>query len=54
MVVKAGSTPFDLAQAACNEFREKAFLGVVLNGAEPASAYGYNYYHYYEQARRRR
>ena len=54
MVVKAGSTPFDLAQTAFNEFREKRFLGVVLNGAEHTSTYGYNYYHYYEGARGKR
>ena len=53
MVVKAGSTPFDLAQTAFNEFRDKRFLGVVLNGAEHTSTYGYNYYHYYEGARRK-
>lgn len=44
MVVKAGSTPFDLAKKACAEFRGKAFLGVVLNRADTSATYGYHYY----------
>lgn len=51
MVVRAGSTPFDLAQTACNEFRDKRFFGIVLNGAEHTSTDGYNYSHYYEGSR---
>jgi protein-tyrosine kinase len=44
-VVQAGSTPFDLAQMACQDFREKNLLGVVLNRAEERAAYGaYSYY----------
>jgi len=54
MVVRAGSTPCDLAQMAYDEFRDQRFLGVVLNGAEHTSTYGYNYYHYYEGARGKR
>lgn len=54
MVLKAGSTPFDLAQTACNEFRDRRFFGVVLNGAEHPSTHGYDYYHYHGGARRKR
>ena len=43
-VVKAGATPFDLAQRAYKEFKEKAFLGVVFNRVELDSMYGYGYY----------
>lgn len=45
-VVKAGATPFDLAQRACKEFKEKAFLGVVLNQVELDAMYGYGYGYY--------
>lgn len=44
MVVRAGSTPFDLAQKACQEFRDKPVLGAVLNRAEFRASYGgYDY-----------
>lgn len=43
MVVRAASTPFDLAQKAYHEFRQRPFLGVVLNQVEQQSAYGYYY-----------
>ena len=44
-VVRAGSTGFDLAQAACQELRGKNLLGVVLNRAEEIETYGaYSYY----------
>jgi protein-tyrosine kinase len=33
-VVRAAVTAYDLAQAACQELREKNLIGVVLNGAE--------------------
>jgi capsular exopolysaccharide synthesis family protein len=46
-VVSAGSTPFDLAQKACQEFRDKHLLGVVLNRQDAPgrrdSYYGYGY-----------
>jgi protein-tyrosine kinase len=45
MLVKAGATPFDLAQKACQEFPKTLLLGVVLNGAEPQPHYG-SYYYY--------
>jgi protein-tyrosine kinase len=45
MVVDAGSTASDLAQTACQEFKGKNLLGVVLNRAEEAKKYGhYAYY----------
>jgi protein-tyrosine kinase len=44
-VVRAASTPFDLVQTACQEFREKNLLGFVLNRAEEEATYGaYSYY----------
>ncbi len=54
MVVRAGTTPFNLAQRAYKEFRDSRFLAVVLNHAEKGSAYGYDhYYSYYEKRRTR-
>jgi len=50
LVVRAESTPFDLAQKARDEFRDKNLLGVVLNQAERKSGYGY-YYSYSESAK---
>lgn len=47
LVVKAGTTPFDLAQKACAEFKNKPLVGVVLNGIDPHSSYGSYYYGYY-------
>lgn len=46
LVVRAESTPFDLAQRAREEFRDRNLLGVILNRAKHESGYG-NYYHYY-------
>ncbi len=44
-VVRAASTPFDLAQTASQEFQEKNLLGVVLNRVEEEANYGaYSYY----------
>lgn len=44
-VVRAASTAFDLTQTACQEFRGKNLVGVVLNRAEEREAYGaYSYY----------
>jgi protein-tyrosine kinase len=40
MVVRAGSTPFDLAQKACESFTDRPLLGAVLNRAEPRAGYG--------------
>ncbi len=47
MIVRAGITPFDLAQKASHEFRSKRLLGVVLNGVEPGSSYSSYYYDHY-------
>lgn len=44
-VVQAGSTAFDLAQMACQDFKGKNLLGVVLNRVEERAGYGaYSYY----------
>lgn len=40
MVVRAGSTPFDLAQRACEAFTDRPLLGAVLNRTDPQSGYG--------------
>jgi capsular exopolysaccharide synthesis family protein len=47
IVIRAGVTPFDLAQKACRDFRKRGLVGVVLNGADSRQGYGYNYYSYY-------
>jgi Mrp family chromosome partitioning ATPase len=44
-VVREASTAFDQAQTACQEFREKSLVGVVLNRVEERVTYGaYSYY----------
>jgi len=44
-VIRAGATAFDLAQTACQEFRENNLLGAVLNGVDEEAMYGaYSYY----------
>jgi Mrp family chromosome partitioning ATPase len=45
MVVRAGFTPFDLAQKACEAFHDRALLGTVLNRADSRAGYG----GYYQQ-----
>jgi capsular exopolysaccharide synthesis family protein len=40
MVVRAGSTPFDLAQKACEAFQDRPLLGAVLNRADARAGYG--------------
>ncbi|HUK31774.1 MAG TPA: CpsD/CapB family tyrosine-protein kinase [Candidatus Acidoferrum sp.] len=47
MVVRAGSTPFDLAQKACQEFNDRPLLGAVLNRADKRAGYGGYYYQGY-------
>jgi protein-tyrosine kinase len=44
MVVRSGSTPFDLAQKACDGFQDRPLLGVVLNRTNPKEGYGGYYY----------
>ncbi len=40
MVVRAGSTPFDLAQKACEAFKDRPLLGAVLNRTDLQEGYG--------------
>jgi protein-tyrosine kinase len=47
MVVRSAITPYDMAQRAVQEFREKHLVGVVLNDVEPGTGYSSYYYHYY-------
>jgi len=47
LVVRAGVTPFDLAQKARQEFEENSLLGVVLNVVARRDIYGGYYYSYY-------
>ncbi len=47
MVVRAGSTPFALAQKACAEFHDRSLLGAVLNRADSRAGYGGYYYQGY-------
>ncbi len=44
LVIGAGSTPYDLAQKACQDLQDKRLLGVVLNRTEPGQAYSSYYY----------
>jgi capsular exopolysaccharide synthesis family protein len=48
MVVRCAITPFDMAQKAVLEFREKHLIGVVLNDVEARDGYSSYYYHYYQ------
>jgi protein-tyrosine kinase len=52
LVVQAGSTPYDLAQKACQQFRDKQLLAAVLNRAAPNQTYT-SYYSYNRDAGRR-
>jgi protein-tyrosine kinase len=45
MVVRAGSTPAEVSQRACQELGDARIVGVVLNGVEKSSAAG-SYYQY--------
>jgi len=44
MVVKAGETPYDMAQKGCQQFRDKHLVGVVLNRVAAAASYSAYYY----------
>ena len=44
MVVKAGETPYDIAQKGCQQFRDNHLVGVVLNRVAPADSYSAYYY----------
>ena len=52
VVVKAASTPFDLAQKVRQELQGKPLLGVVLNRVEPGLAYSSYYYEHYVPGRK--
>ena len=47
IVVRAASTPFDLAQKACHEFRDRHLLGVVFNQVRPGVGYSSYYFKHY-------
>jgi protein-tyrosine kinase len=47
LVVKAGSTPLEVAQRACQELNGRNVVGVVLNAAEESQLYGPTYYQSY-------
>jgi len=49
LVVKAASTPFDVALKAREELRKKGLLGVVLNHVDPGDDYLSQYYSYYHK-----
>lgn len=47
LVLKAGSTPYDVAQKARDEFRSAPVVGVVLNRTGKGHSYGVYYYELY-------
>jgi len=47
LVVKAGSTPSEVAQRACQELSGRNVVGVVLNAADESELYGSAYYQRY-------
>ena len=47
LVVKAGDTPSEVVQKACQELSGRNIVGVVLNAAEQAQVYGSYYYNGY-------
>ncbi len=49
LVVRAASTPFDVAQKILQEFSNKPIVGVVLNRVEPRQGYGYYYSPYADE-----
>jgi capsular exopolysaccharide synthesis family protein len=53
LVIRAGETPFDLAQKITQEFRSKRLVGVVMNRFEKreGDGYGYGYYEYPRKAK---
>jgi protein-tyrosine kinase len=46
LVVRAGSTPADVAQKVCQHLKTKNVIGVVLNGADENEMHGSQYYGY--------
>lgn len=51
LVVRAGMTPYDLAQKACADFKHTPLVGVILNAVDGTSHYGSYYYSYYSGAK---
>lgn len=51
LVVRAGFTPFDVAQKIKRELADRPIVGVVLNRIEPQHRYGYYYSSYYAAER---
>jgi len=49
LVVRAGSTSFEMAQKVQQEFADKVMLGVVLNRVEPSEGYSAYYSNYYQR-----
>jgi Mrp family chromosome partitioning ATPase len=47
LVVRAGSTPSEVAERACQELQGKNVVGVVLNAVDEAGMYGSAYYQGY-------
>jgi Mrp family chromosome partitioning ATPase len=47
LVVRSGSTPYEVAQRACQELQTKNVIGVVLNAVEESHLYGSQYYYGY-------
>jgi protein-tyrosine kinase len=47
LVVRAGATPFEMAQRAAQELQTKNVIGVVLNAVEQSNMYGSHYYYGY-------
>ena len=54
LVVNSVTTPFDMAQRARDEFRNKRLLGVVLNRVAPSEGYHSYYYSYYGRSQDRK
>jgi capsular exopolysaccharide synthesis family protein len=48
LVIRAGSTPHDLARRTVEAIGRTRIVGVILNQAEPSKAAGYNGYYYYD------
>ena len=46
LVVRAGSTPYDLVKRAVDAIGRERILGVVLNRRRAAHQHGYGYYDY--------
>ncbi len=50
LIVRAGTTPIEAAQRACQELQGRRILGIVLNAVEEIHAYGTYYYNAYTDA----